>query len=424
MSNKILIFLRYTCWIIVAFLNTYIISDGLQGESYIEITSKAMGMHVYKDVIWDNVYAIIAACTLFILGIIFGLIVYSMRNHLNHLTKQSLICLCQYIFCSALWILLESHIYEFLTDNLKLIKLLSYICFTAMFTFLFEFFMCMFESKRDLNFVCYSLYILVIVNILNCFIGFTERINILKIVHIVCFIGFIIIGVWAYYYRKRHTSNETKYIIRGFYIMCLIFAVAVIAYYLNDEFVYIISYTVAICVFCFYLSAATLSQVKDTMMEKAHEEIYKRLAYSDEMTGLMNKTAYVEFEKEIPKNGDIIIVTDMNNLKFINDSFGHRIGDDVIIGAAQYLSKYFEKSKVFRFGGDEFVIYTNDTLTNVNETINKMKKEIEKDNFDRQYKIDFAIGIACQKEGDTINSMFMRADQSMYEDKIKKGHHR
>ncbi|MCR5210908.1 MAG: GGDEF domain-containing protein, partial [Lachnospiraceae bacterium] len=91
----------------------------------------------------------------------------------------------------------------------------------------------------------------------------------------------------------------------------------------------------------------------------------KELARRDELTGVKNKTAYIELEKSVQSNIDngmdylpfAIIVSDANDLKKINDTEGHMAGDGYIKASAGLLSEIFKNCPVFRIGGDEFVVF-------------------------------------------------------------------
>lgn len=88
-------------------------------------------------------------------------------------------------------------------------------------------------------------------------------------------------------------------------------------------------------------------------------------AYTDAMTGVGNKTAYIDLihklDKKISENSTrfSIIVLDVNGLKSINDNFGHEQGDMVISDAAEALKRVFTADRVYRIGGDEFIIVLN-----------------------------------------------------------------
>lgn len=79
-----------------------------------------------------------------------------------------------------------------------------------------------------------------------------------------------------------------------------------------------------------------------------------RLAYQDGLTGLSNRAAFDVHAKQIARDGLGLILLDLDNLKFTNDTFGHRAGDDLIKEVAQRLRAVADR--LFRIGGDEFAI--------------------------------------------------------------------
>ena len=90
------------------------------------------------------------------------------------------------------------------------------------------------------------------------------------------------------------------------------------------------------------------------------------IARRDSLTGTRNITAYHEFEKELQAEIDGqtndafgIVVCDLNDLKIINDTQGHKAGDEYIMAACRLICRTFAHSPVFRDGGDEFAIDLN-----------------------------------------------------------------
>ena len=91
-------------------------------------------------------------------------------------------------------------------------------------------------------------------------------------------------------------------------------------------------------------------------------DLISKLAYSDGLTGFGNRTAYLEQMDEYENNAKEIlqlgiVYLDVNNLKMINDSQGHEIGDELIRGAAKIIEDSFGTfGKSYRIGGDEFCV--------------------------------------------------------------------
>ena len=119
-----------------------------------------------------------------------------------------------------------------------------------------------------------------------------------------------------------------------------------------------------------------------------------------------------------------VIVFDVNNLKAINDSFGHKAGDLLIKCACNLISKIFIFSAIYRIGGDEFVaIVTGKDFENKEELLTDLRLEMsmpvaeKNEAFER---ISIASGLAVyepQKDKD-FQSVFERADEEMYRAKV------
>ncbi|MCR5301971.1 MAG: diguanylate cyclase [Lachnospiraceae bacterium] len=153
----------------------------------------------------------------------------------------------------------------------------------------------------------------------------------------------------------------------------------------------------------------------------------KELARRDELTGTKNKTAYIELEKSVQSNIDngmdylpfAIAVCDINDLKKVNDTKGHKAGDDYIRSAAKLLCDIFDHSPVFRIGGDEFLIFLRgDDYSMREQLMNRLQKQI-KDNLADGSGPVIASGMSeyIPKDDAKVSEVFERADNAMYENK-------
>ena len=149
------------------------------------------------------------------------------------------------------------------------------------------------------------------------------------------------------------------------------------------------------------------------------------IARRDELTHTKNKTAYHELEKELQKNieGDCepfgIVVCDINDLKIINDTEGHKAGDDYIRSSCLLICRTFSHSPVFRIGGDEFVIILRDQeYMDWQRLLSGLRKQVEEN-----IRIGEGPVVACgfaefRPDTDrTVEDVFNRADSQMYMDK-------
>ncbi len=88
-------------------------------------------------------------------------------------------------------------------------------------------------------------------------------------------------------------------------------------------------------------------------------------AFLDDLTKAMGRKSFDEDLKALPEKGGYLCLFDVDKFKNINDTFGHLLGDEVLMKVVKILKSQIpvDKGKVYRFGGDEFaVIYTGGTL--------------------------------------------------------------
>ena len=180
-------------------------------------------------------------------------------------------------------------------------------------------------------------------------------------------------------------------------------------------------------------------------IENINEEIKKKrqqvqalnmaneLARKDELTGTRNKNAYHEFESSLQENIDsgtaqapfAIVVCDINDLKFINDTKGHKAGDEYIRSACRLICNVFSHSPVFRVGGDEFVaVLANNDYTNRDALLEKLRKRtLDNLTGDKGPVVASGMAVFDPEKDRKVSEVFERADSMMYEEKkhLKEG---
>ena len=164
---------------------------------------------------------------------------------------------------------------------------------------------------------------------------------------------------------------------------------------------------------------------------KENERKYKRslesvseVANKDALTGVGNHHAYIDNEKRIlakmkdtPNYPFGIVVCDINDLKYINDRFGHDFGDEYIRKACNLICKTYKRSPVFRIGGDEFVvILENDDYNNRHRLLAEINSYSAK-NINTDNDVVIAAGMAVNQGSEGFADVFRRADKLMYGDK-------
>ena len=156
--------------------------------------------------------------------------------------------------------------------------------------------------------------------------------------------------------------------------------------------------------------------------------VTKALAYKDAMTGVKSKQAYVDSlnlinlkiqENEIERFA--LLVCDVNGLKHINDTYGHKAGDEYICAASDLICQHFKQSPVFRTGGDEFVAILEgrgfemrfDSMASFNRAV--------EENVKQEGKVVVSVGLSDFVPGQDKNAhdVFERADALMYQRKMQ-----
>lgn len=160
-----------------------------------------------------------------------------------------------------------------------------------------------------------------------------------------------------------------------------------------------------------------------------------RLAFTDVLTNLQNKTAYKacveQLEQSIADKTAVftVIVFDINNLKVANDNFGHEAGDLLIQNAAWVIRKIWGSENTYRIGGDEFVaIVAEENENSVAAMVTEFEEEIlsfNQRNNRQEVVLQVAVGTAIYDAGRdrTYIDVFRRADDNMYQNKAKKKAH-
>ncbi len=170
---------------------------------------------------------------------------------------------------------------------------------------------------------------------------------------------------------------------------------------------------------------------EDVRKEKEHLQalaMANEMARRDELTGTKNKTAYHEIEEGLQRSiddGDMvpfgIVICDINELKVINDTMGHKAGDDYIRAACKMICRIFSHSPVFRVGGDEFaIVLRGQDFAERVELCAELRRQVE-EHLSLGEGAVVASGLAEFQplEDHTVVDVFNRADSRMYEDKAR-----
>ncbi|MDW7656708.1 MAG: diguanylate cyclase [Bacillota bacterium] len=182
---------------------------------------------------------------------------------------------------------------------------------------------------------------------------------------------------------------------------------------------------IGIVIFFLLLAGSSFRMINALLDQEKEAMVLSRLAYKDALTGAGNRLA---FERDIAdkfKQSDQeafrLIIMDINNLKSINDRFGHLAGDEVIKACHAAMSAAIAANGIcYRTGGDEFASIIGNTdpaeYRHITDTIRQKLAEAEAD---LPYHLELAVGSDVCRPDHTasLNAFIHHVDQLMYAEK-------
>jgi len=172
-----------------------------------------------------------------------------------------------------------------------------------------------------------------------------------------------------------------------------------------------------------------LAKVKRELYLQDLQEELKLLASTDPMTQLYNRRYFTEMSESLldlakrNKTESAIIMLDIDKFKNVNDTYGHKVGDDVIISLSKTLQKLTRKSDIVsRWGGEEFVILLPNTNIDGALTIaQKIRVTVEnlvlEKNRELKFTVSLGVSMVDTQNDLNIEASIGRADEALYEAK-------
>ncbi len=159
---------------------------------------------------------------------------------------------------------------------------------------------------------------------------------------------------------------------------------------------------------------------------KLEIERLERESHIDPLTKAYNRRVLVKDLEELllscEKSNLFLVIFDADDFKVINDSYGHIAGDKTLIYLSKLLQSSLQKhTKIYRYGGEEFIILLQDvTLENVQNITSKILQEVDQSKL--LYKgfnihLTLSAGIAHCNNGETIEDILDKADKALYDAK-------
>ncbi len=367
---------------------------------------------------------IIIGCLLIILAIL--LIKYKSVKYV-----ADCFCLTIFTFIFAIWIFSNvSELYILVNDNafffliyilaLYMLLLPIYILLRNKCTHFIKLFDSLFTTM-----VC-----LLLNNLILAGTGVWSLTESMILLHIVIAISYslCVFAVFVEYFKHKNRDILAYLISSVVFFVCITFTI--IAYYYPNLKLNIIDYDFflkfAFVIFVILNGIAYIRQVIISSLKTSESAIYRKLAFTDLMTGLDNRSSFDHDLNTLAQemfDYISIIEFDIDGLKSVNDNYGHSVGDELIKEVASSIKEIFGKySKCYRIGGDEFIVITlNENSTFIQTLIDKFKEEISNKILSSGSKINVSIGSAFDdgilSKYTNLTNLINVTDRLMYENK-------
>ena len=329
----------------------------------------------------------------------------------------------------AIWLLCESRMLQFFTGNHFIITNLVFIAIMLVPLPLLMYLESAYEMHQKsfyphfiwafiINFfVCISLQITGILDFFQTVIS----------THLLIMLGMIYFICTALYEAVKYKNEGAIANLISVSVLCFFSSLELFNFYAGS-FAYVTDFFAAgIMVYVFLLCFDTYKYVHRLFEKSAEAKHFERLANFDALTQGRNRLSFDNDIAQLWKKENIpemwLCFFDLNDLKMINDTFGHHIGDMALKQTFECISKAFDSSEnCYRVGGDEFACLFTGTFEGLSSRLNLFRDSIESVSKKVAFPFNIATGYVAfdRQKYASVDDMLIDVDTKMYEDKSNK----
>ena len=381
---------------------------------------------IVKDIVRSSLPSAVLSAFIIMVGA--GMILLWLVWRRKIATTQSLLYFGIFAMVIGSWALNETNLAALFMNDRKIASLAGYILLMMIPVPFVQAEKNFFEIKKSniSNALCLIFVITDIVLFICHAAGIVEFKNSVLFIHVMLIMSFLYFcGVVV----ERIMSNGFDRKVRSNIIAVIALGVSMIvdlfAYYRGMQQTDVLG-KLGILVYIVLLGYESISEVVEQIKAGQKAQFYREMAITDSMTGLYNRAAFEEWEKNTQDyEGYSIVTFDLNNLKSCNDTIGHAAGDMYIEAAAAVIQDIFGRhGACYRIGGDEFCTIINsknkrfDIDRHIRQLREREKNENKKSTFDN---LEMHIACGYAQYDSSIDHDFedtrSRADKKMYESK-------
>ena len=393
----------------------------------------------YSDLRDDIIIDLTPEFSISLFSVAFGIVLILGGAYFNlRLRSTSLIFLGMFCAMVSMWSLSETRLLDIFLPNPYTVNMISYLCQLIAPLFLLLYIRYFYSLRQNklcsviLWFGCLEISLLLLLQIA----GVIELPPLLSTTHIYTVICILYV-VWATIrHRKDLQKTDIRLIITAFASISICALTDIFFYsmfifghgfHLFDSAFF---FRIGFVVFMLLMTVLSMRRIVSVLKDAAEISAYR----TDRMTGMLSRHVFdedmtlLDTEKSGMKSLGLVLF-DMNNLKLINDTQGHKAGDNSIVAVSTVLNKNFSDiGRCYRIGGDEFfVVLNNIEQTAFDKLLQDFAALVTEYNRENTLEVDVAVGSEYFDKNhpdwqESIYTLFTFVDGKMYTDKrTKKG---
>ena len=377
----------------------------------------------------DILPILIINCVIVFAGILSIFLHFFTRSRREKHEIGSFLCLGLFALTIVVWSLCQCGFLQFVIPDgrtLYFVDFFSFFLFPVPFN-LFVYTVC--RTKYRWGFAALSVAYLVnmVLETAIQMTGLLDIFQMMSVTHVLMAVNGVYV-FWAIGREVRLTDNENAKRFRLPLYIVMVFGLAELAAYyfrgFRDTSVFLPTGTILFIVMLVWIQVA---QYYRTMLEEQKLAYFEKLANMDILTEALNRNAYEDTLKrlerqELEVKATCVVLFDINDMKYINDNFGHEKGDEALKSCYHCIRQSFDPSgKCFRIGGDEFVYIACSA-----QDLAAEKQRFEELILQESEKFEFPFSVACgyasydPARDRTVRDVIRRSDEMMYQNKKKK----
>ena len=397
-----------------------------QGDNVFHVAPVLVGRsgEVLQQLFYNDIFMVLSVFTMMIIGVVcMGAHIYLRYLHIqdSRLGSASV-----FLLLVSFWCLLDSSLTQQINGYSPNMCVLANYCFMALPIPVIHFVWKTANLKkyRRMDMLLMTCYVNILGQAALHILFNTDYIDMVVITNVIQ--GTVCISVTHLLSKEyRSTQNwELLAVLQALFILNVAFLMEMVIYWGFKSPYYGIIMQLGVLAFIIRLLCAILVSMASNIQFKAEAMVYKRLSREDRLTGLGNRRGFDDYFAELEAVANsyrnaLLIFLDVNGLKIVNDRYGHRAGDELIIGSARCLSNAFSSlGSCYRIGGDEFAVVILNPELSKEDCARKLDEAIAVHNSSNRWKLSIAWGTSYLRDDRgnlkrTSDWMF-EADQAMY----------